>query len=140
MSGIQDIEVGTELPSITREMNQERMDYYSGDSITARMGTSIHLYEEMARKAGHETTIAQGLMSAEQISELLTGSFGEGWVCGGKLRTAFIAPVRPGDVITSCARVTSIESEGDKKRVECEVWCHDQDGRKVTVGTASALI
>ena len=140
MSGIPDIEVGTELQSITREMTQERMDYYSGDSITVVRGTSIHIFKEMAKKAGHRDTIAQGLMSAEQISEMLTDSFGEGWVSGGKTRLNFIAPVFPGDVITSGARVISIQSEGEKKRVECEVWCQDSEGRKVTVGTASALI
>ncbi len=131
---------GAELPPITRQMTQERMNFYSGDSLTAKRGTSIHIYKEMARKAGHRDTIAQGLMSAEQISEMLTDAFGEGWIAGGKLSVAFIAPVFPGDVITSCARVTSIEDEGGKRRVECEVWCLNQEGRKVTVGTASALI
>jgi acyl dehydratase len=140
MSNISNLEIGAELPSITREMTQERMDYYSGDSLTVKRGTSIHIFKEMALRAGHRDTIAQGLMSAEQISEMLTDSFGEGWVCGGKLKVAFIAPVFPGDVITSCARVTSVKSEGARKRVECEVWCSNQDGDKVTVGTASALI
>ena len=121
------LEVGSELTPITRKMTQQRMDYYSGDSLTAKMGTSIHIYEEMGRKMGHGGTIAQGLMSSEQISEMLTGAFGEGWVTGGNLKVNFISPVRPGDVITSCAEVVSVRHEGQKKRVECQVWCVNQE-------------
>jgi hypothetical protein len=38
------------------------------------------------------------------------------------------------------ARVEAREQEGDRVRVALSIWCENQDGEKVLVGTASCAV
>jgi 3-hydroxybutyryl-CoA dehydratase len=127
------------LGPVIRRITQEKMTAYSEDSQTARRGISIHIHEEIAQKAGLKGTIAQGLMSVDYISELMARTFGMGWIQRGELSVKFIAPVYAGDEITAKGVVKEQVVEGKLQRTLVEVWCENQAGQKVTVGTASAV-
>ncbi|HWP47633.1 MAG TPA: MaoC/PaaZ C-terminal domain-containing protein [Candidatus Limnocylindrales bacterium] len=130
---------GTVLGPVIRKITQEKMTAYSEDSQTAQRGISIHIHEEVARKAGLKGTVAQGLMFVDYISELMAQTFGMGWIQHGELSVKFIASVYAGDEITARGVVKEQVIEGTYPRTLVEVWCENQAGQKVTVGIASAI-
>jgi acyl dehydratase len=125
---------GQELPSLTKELSQRRIDVYSG--VRPR---SIHTDEDWARQKGFRTTLAQGMMSTAYVSEMMTRFLGAGFVKGGTMSMAFIRPVYAGDRLTVHGVVKETRPEGGATRVVVEVWCQNQHGEKTAVGTASGL-
>lgn len=74
------------------------------------------------------------------LVETLANSFGPGWLQRGKLSIAFTRHVVPGDTITAKGIIREKAIEGDGVRFSAEVWCENDSGDKVTVGTASAVV
>lgn len=134
MSVAEAVAVGRELPSLTKDMTQRRIDVYSG--VKPR---SIHTDEAWAHQKGFRTTLAQGMMSTAYASELMTKLLGAGFLQGGTLSMAFIKPVYAGDRLTVHGVVKETRPEGGRTRVVVEVWCQNQHGDKTAVGTASGL-
>jgi acyl dehydratase len=128
------------LTPITRTLAVERMTAYSEDSANALRGMSIHVQPEAAEKAGFETTVAQGLMSADYISEVMTAVLGKEWFEDAKLALAFVQPVLAGETLTANGRLAEAVEEGAVVRRVYEVWCHNERGETVTAGTATALM
>jgi acyl dehydratase len=134
MSVAEAVTVGEELPALTKEMTQRRIDVYSG--VKPR---SIHTDEAWAHQKGFRTTLAQGMMSTAYVSEMMTRLLGAGFVKGGTLSMAFIKPVYAGDRLTVHGVVKERRPEAAGTRVVVEVWCQNQHGEKTAVGTASGL-
>jgi acyl dehydratase len=134
MSVAEAVAVGRELPSLTKDLTQRRIDVYSG--VKPR---SIHTDESWAHQKGFRTTLAQGMMSTAYASELMTKLLGAGFLKGGTLQMAFIKPVYAGDRLTVHGVVKETRPEGGRTRVVVEVWCQNQHGEKTAVGTASGL-
>jgi len=128
--------VGAEVPPVSKDITFEKMRLYSGWPEQK----NIHTDYEAAKRAKLPGPIAQGLMSAAYISEMLTKFFGEGWMKGGKLSVSFINIVQPGDKVTAKGVVKERVTEDSKVRLVLDVWCENQNGVKVTVGTASGLV
>jgi acyl dehydratase len=124
----------SELVALTKPVTQAHMTLYSGEARSAREGTSIHIYPDVARAQGLPGTLAQGLMTADYVSEMLTAALGEAWVEGGELSLAFIGPVYAGDTLTTGGRLADREGS----RPLYEVWCANQRRAVVTIGMASA--
>ncbi len=51
----------------------------------------------------------------------------------------YVAIVVAGDVLTTKARVIEKVQDGDKTRLEMEIWAENQRGAKVVVGFASIV-
>lgn len=132
MSVAEAVAVGEELPALTKELTQRRIDVFSG--VKPR---SIHTDEDWARQKGFRTTLAQGMMSTAYVSEMMTRLLGAGFVKGGTISMAFIKPVYAGDRLTVHGVVKETRPEGAGTRVVVEVWCQNQHGVKTAVGTAS---
>ena len=128
------LEIGAELPPLTKTIQQRQIDCYSGVRPN-----SIHTDPEWARRKGFRAPLAQAMMSTAYVSQLMMQFVGRGFVKGGKMSVSFIKPVVVGDTLTVRGRVKSRETEGDDVRVTVEVWCENQDGVKTMVGTASGL-
>ncbi len=129
-----------ELTPIVRTLTQERMTAYSEDSANALRGKSIHTEPAAAMARGYGATVAQGLMSADYISELMAGVFAQGWFIGGRLSLAFVKPALCGETLTANGRLIQRSDEGAFMRDAYEVWCENARGEAVTVGTASGLL
>jgi acyl dehydratase len=84
--------------------------------------------------------VAQGLMGADYISELMTERFQRGWLLNGRLSLAFVKPVIRGDSLTAKAASSDDLDEGAFTRRVFDVWCENQRGEAVTLGTASAVV
>ena len=131
---------GPELPSISRTLTQERMTAYTEDSANSRRGKSIHTDPDVAKVAGFPTTVAQGMMAADYISEMMTNAFGKEWFEYASLSLSFLKPMLCGDTITARAHLSSETLEGAVVRKVYAVWAENQDGAKVAAGTAASLV
>ncbi len=134
MSVAEAVAVGQELPALTKEPTQRRIDVFSG--VKPR---SIHTDEAWAHRKGFRTTLAQGMMSTAYVSEMMARLLGAGFVKGGTLSMAFITPVYAGDRLTVHGVVKETRAESAGTRVVVEVWCQNQHGEKTAVGTATGL-
>jgi acyl dehydratase len=123
----------SEFAVLAKPVTQAHMTLYSGEARSAREGTSIHVFAEAARAQGLAGTVAQGLMTADYVSEMLTAALGEAWVDGGELSLAFVGPVLAGDTVVPGGRTADREGP----RPLFEVWCTNQRGAIVTIGMAS---
>ena len=75
----------------------------------------------------------------EYLGELLIKFFGPGYL-GGTLSLAITRSAWPDDVITVKGTVREKTAEGEGLRLILDVWCENQHGEKVMVGTASGLV
>jgi len=128
------------LEAITRTITQEKMTAFSEDSMNAQRGTSIHISPEVAKESGFETTIAQGMMAADYISEMMTGVLGKQWFEYAGLSLTFLQPIMSGDTLTANGRLQSETLEGAVMRRVFEVWAENQRGEAVAAGTAGSLV
>ena len=128
------LEIGEEVPPLRKTIQQRQIDCFSGVRPN-----SIHTDEAWARKKGFRAPLAQAMMSAAYVSELMMQFLGAGYVKGGRVSLSFTKPVIVGDTLTVRGRVKSRESDGDRTRVSVEVWCENQDGVMTMIGTASGL-
>jgi acyl dehydratase len=128
-----------DLSPIVRTLTAERVTAYSEDSANALRGLSIHVQPEVATKAGFKTTVAQGLMSADYISKMMTGVLGKGWFENATLSLVFLRPVLAGETLTANGQLAESVEDGAVLRRVYDVWCENERGETVTAGTAAAL-
>lgn len=126
------VKAGAELPSIARQFRLE--DFKRADEQT------IHTDVEAAKREGLEAPVAIGPQVASLIFRQLRAVFGKGWFEGGTCELTFRRPVLVTDFCVARGTVKSIASEGNGKRVACEVWIENQRGEKVIVGSATGLV
>jgi acyl dehydratase len=125
---------------VSYEITPEKIARYSRFVFYGRDTKNIHTDDEVARRAGLPRALAQGRYPVAYISERLMEFFGLGWLQGGKLDVAMVKGIYPGDTITVKGIVTEKQPEGAATRLLVDVWLENQDGEKVTVGTASGLV
>lgn len=118
---IEDIEIG-----MTRWLRRRVTDHHI--EMFAEISTDrnpVHLDEAYAQETIFEGRIAHGMLSASLISAVIGEQLpGHGTVyLGQSLR--FMAPVRPGDVVTAEVEVTGIEHA--RRRVTLETRCLVRD-------------
>lgn len=128
------LEVGDELPPLTKTIAQRQIDCYSGVRPH-----SIHTDPEWAHRKGFRAPLVQAMMSTAYVSQMMMQFAGKGFVKGGTMSISFVKPVYVDETLTVRGRIKSREPEGRATRVTVEVWCENEDGVKTMVGTASAL-
>jgi len=135
--------------SVTREftgnwkaVTEERVFAFSGGfpDDPGWPKKNIHTDLEFARSCGLPTRAASGAMFEGYLAELMTELFGEQWLRGGTMTLSFIATVDCGDRLLPHAVVRSKEPNGSVVRFTVDVWCENQHGTKVVVGTAQGSI
>ena len=141
-AGATTIRKGDTVPTLTRTITEEMVIAYENlfERIAARSDwkASFHADREAASQTMYQEPIAQGVLTEALFSVLLTRWLPEpkGWIEGGTLTTKFIAPVWYGDTLTYNAEVSNI----DDATVHLNIWAEDQNGKKVIVGEATALL
>ena len=101
---------------------------------------SSDLDKEQALKIGFPNIVVQGMMSTCFVSEVMQRRFGMGWLAGGKMSLKLTHVLWVDESVTVRARVRDEVPEGTQTRVHCEVWADKDDGTRIALGTASALI
>jgi acyl dehydratase len=140
-----DLQIGSELRSAPRPMTRERMRWYVDAQPTVafddgRIHTqdpTIHDDDDYAKKNGLPGIIADGMVSTNWIMGLLCDAFGPAITRKGRLITKYIAPISENQVVISIAKVTEKAIVGPETTYSFDVWCEDDSGKKLTVGTAT---
>ncbi len=126
-------EGGTPLADFRRVVTLEMCEAFSGPV------RNYHTDREMAQALGFPDVVVQGMLSICLISELMTGTFGAGWLCGGALDVNLTNVLWGGEAVTTCGRIREETPEGARTRVLVDVWCAKDDGTPTIIGTASAV-
>ena len=132
-----DICEGQTLPSIVKNITQEKIDLYaeaSGDF------NPIHIDESFATQTPLGGTIAHGMLILAYISELMTQAFGINWISGGNLSIRFKAPARPGDTVTVGGKVDTVTHENDCTKISCTLNCCNQKDEAIVTGGATVKL
>jgi hypothetical protein len=101
---------------------------------------NYHNDKEMAIKWGFPDIVVEGMMSTCFLSEMMTNRFGAGWIAGGKMSVNLVNIVWQSDSIVCRGFVREITPEGARQRAHLDIWAEKEDGTKVTIGTASAVV
>jgi len=129
---IEDIEIG-----MTRYLRKVITD--EDIEMFAQVSTDhnpVHLDDAYAQDTIFEGRIAHGMLTAGLISAVIGEQLpGHGTVYMAQ-SLKFLAPVRPGDLVYAEVKVTNIEF--DKRRVKLDCHCAI-DGKKVLIGEATVL-
>lgn len=135
--------VGAEIAGPVRVMTMERIEWYDSAMLSAAkgekalVGSNIHTDEEYAKTQGLPAIIADGMISANWLSEMLVHHFGMGYVERGELRAKFIKPILLGQTVSVRGRVKAVERLASGASVlSLDVWCEDEKGVKLTDGDA----
>ena len=98
----------------------------------------LHLDEEFAKQTRFGKRIAHGMLSASLISAVIANDLpGQGSIYLGQT-LQFVAPVFPGDTVTTRITVTSIRE--DKPIIKLETVCTNQRDEVVIRGEATVLV
>ena len=137
---------GRELPRVERTMTAQRMRWYADALELVSLAGSepiiappnIHTDDDLARANGLPARVADGMVSTNWISSLLTDTFGDAYLEGGSLRTRYVRPIFEDDRIEVVVRVTGREPDADGgDRLVLDVACLGSEGQVVTGGTAT---
>jgi len=128
-----DFHEGDKIPSITKQLAQSKINRYaeaSGDF------NPIHIDEAFAAQTPLEGTIAHGMLILAYASKMMTRTFGQAWLAGGKLSIRFKAPARPQDTITASGQIDTIETKDGIPYINCSLECCNQNGDILITGGA----
>lgn len=114
-----------------KTVSLERMREFSGWPRK-----DIHTDDDSARASGLPGPIASGTMSEAYLVELMIDAFGEDWIRCGRMELTFVKMVLPGDILVARGRIQGLEQAGFQTHVTLEIWCENQRGEHVVVGTA----
>src|SRR5829696_8338589 len=128
-----DLQVGTQLPPLVKEpVSKVQILRYAGASGDDNL---IHTDVETARERGLDGVIAHGMLSMGFLGQYLTELAGPGHT--RTLSVRFAGMVRLGDVLTCGGTVTGLTPRDDGwSNTSLEVWAENQQGERVTVGSA----
>jgi hypothetical protein len=130
-----DIEVGFQLEPITKKVTLDKMRLYRSQWPRIR---NWHNDYTIAQKWGVDQPLIFASQIMEYLGELLIKFFGTGYL-GGTLSLAITRSAWPDDVITVKGKVREKAVEGNVVRLFLDVWCENQRGDKLIVGTASGI-
>jgi 3-hydroxybutyryl-CoA dehydratase len=119
-----------QLVEVTHRVTQPQLAKYadaSGDH------NPLHLDDVFAAGTPYGRPIAHGMLVLAFVSEVMTKSFGSAWLCGGKLKARFRAPVYPGDTVTTAG---TLRSSSDAVATY-SVAVTNQDGAEVLTAEAA---
>ena len=137
-----DTQEGYQVSGRLKTVAEERVYAFSG-GLRQEPGwpsKNIHTDVEFARSCGLPTRAASGAMFEGYLTELMIDLFGVGWLRGGKMNLRFKSIVNPGDTLLPKAVVQSRQVEDSKVSFVLKVWCENQYGKEVVVGTATGWV
>jgi acyl dehydratase len=131
-----DVSVGDVLPSLTRYQTQKRFVRYAQASNDL---SDIHYDLKLMLDRGMPDVVGQGALSSGYVANMLTNWCSPNGFLSN-LRLQYRHYSFRGDVLTATGEVTGKSQENGQNLVKCDVWAENQDGRKITIGTAVASL
>lgn len=127
------VEVGQELPRITKEPTTQQLVKYAGASGDFYQ---IHYDKDFAQRSGLPGVIIHGLLKAGWLAELVTTWAGpDAFV--RKIAASYRGIDVPGQPYVLTGRVTGKRAEDGRGLVDVEIWGENQDRQQTTLGSAT---
>jgi acyl dehydratase len=132
--------VGDELPQVSARMSLARFDRIWG---SGRPGgpfpqANLHVDQAAAAREGLRAPIAGAPDVMNLICRSLVTFFGAAWLERGGVSLKVRRPVYADEFVTAKGVVTMSEpADGERHRVECEVWVENAEGEKKVTGKAT---
>jgi acyl dehydratase len=101
---------------------------------------NLHTDLEAARATGLSEVVVSGTQWEGYLVGLLVELFGIAWMHHGELDIKIPRSVKIGETLQPKARLESRDGAGGEARIALSVWCENQDGVQVLVGTASCTV
>jgi acyl dehydratase len=136
---LSDLRVGDELEPLVRPpLDRVQIARYAAATGELRR---LHVDEPYAVAAGFRSVLAPGSLAMADVSQLLarwlaTDRFGR----LERLSSRFVKLVRPGDELTSHARIAELRREKGACFAELEMWVENQKGELVLRGHATCAV
>ncbi len=132
---------GQEFVGKIRTVTLDRLNFFSGGFPRGPNwpAKNIHTDLEFAKKCGLKTRAASGAMFEGYLTDHVIDIFGEDWLNYGTMDLKFIGLVDKDDTLIPKAVVKSKKLEGSAVEFTLEIWCENQNGNKVVVGTAIGI-
>ena len=128
----EDVEVGTELPSLVKKPTTQQLVKWAGASGDYYQ---IHYDNDFAQATGLPGVIVHGRLKSSFLAQLLTDWIGdEGTV--KKISVQHRGMDFPEEQIICRGRVTKKYVQDDEHIVECEIWTENPKGEKTAPGSA----
>jgi acyl dehydratase len=125
---------GADLAPVKKTIDARRCWMFSGP------GKNYHTDREQAKKLGFPNIVVQGMMSTCFAAQVMQDAFGMGWIAGGKASIKLTNVLWVDESVTAHGKIREEVREGTKTRVLCDVWVDKDDGTRVALGEASALL
>jgi len=133
----EDVEVGGELPAITKAPDNLQLFMFSAVTWNCHR---IHFDADFAREHdGLPNVLTQRPLLGSFLAQLLTDWVGD----NGRIRRlewSNRGPAVPGDVLTCRGRVVSKTLIADRGVVECEIWIEKANGEIIVPGKAEVVL
>lgn len=131
----EDINVGDEIPSLTKDITEVGMVMYSAATWDFHRG---HYDKEFVQSRGFPAPFADGQMFGAFLAEMIMNWIGDSGTLK-KMDFRFRKMVFAGDRVVCKGSVIEKRAENGQKLVTCDLWVENQNGEKI-LAPASALI
>ena len=139
---ILDAAVGHLYEGKARKLTLARALALSGGPFDAPGWPDKNLHTDIgaANAAGLSAVVVSGTQWEGYLVGLLVEVFGMAWFQGGALEIKIPRSVKIDETLQPKARVEAREPAQDGTRIRLSVWCENQDGQQVMVGTAACVV
>ena len=135
-----DVEVGQELPPMTYELTPERVHWYLEE---AEETNPVYSDPELARRSGLGGPVAPPMIACIYAPPLdILAGLGRqlpAHTVHAISEYTFVRPARPGDVITSRAKIGDKYLKKDRKYVTVEINSFNQNGELIMVNIHTSV-
>lgn len=114
----EDVEVGTELPTMTKKPTTRQLVQWAGAS---QDWNELHYDKDVAQKGGLPNVIVQGHLTSSFLAQLLVDWMGEEGTVK-KLEVKWKQFHFPGQEVLCKGKVTDKRAEGSNHIVEVDLW------------------
>ena len=105
--------------------------------------TNIHTSDDFAQSVGLRSAMGFGTQPTAQVIRLVMENFGADRATTEEISLRFLRPFYSGDTLTVNGRlldVTDVCQLPALKEMMIDVWCDDQEGRRIAEGKAVARV
>ena len=136
MPKFDDVNVGDELPTLTKAPDRAQLVLYcagSGDF------NPLHWDQSFPQAQQIGDNIVHGRMKYAALGELVSNWVGHsGWI--SSIACQYRGMDLRGATFVCKGRVVAKREEGDRKEVDLELWTEDSSGNRTTPGTATVVL
>lgn len=126
----EDVEIGMPVPPLTKQLSSRQFVQWAGADHD---WNPLHYDHFFATQRGLSGIVGPGALTTAFLGQLLTDWIGpRGQV--RQVRGEYRGVTYPTDVLTVTGKVIAKRIAAEGNLVECELWCENPGGKRVTIG------